>query len=280
MAQKITLPPNSSEGRHIFVGREYERQMYTSFLAQETPWLLLITGVLGSGKSALLNQLKDQTEQQKIPVILLDFAQLWLRTDILTILERLAAQLQPYSDTSQFLQVLERSRQSSSKSDKKISRMFLEAEQADREQLQWISQARDAYRDKDCAEEDAVEAFYHLVEAPQLKRLVMMLDTSEWLYEPGDRNVSRVGKWITNRFLPGLHQRMQGQGKRCHVVLACREHISLEKVQGRERNGVNPYHQTITNVNIVCLDSKPFQIHSEAYIPGWNAAASCCTHRR
>ena len=113
--------------------------------------------------------------------------------------------------------------------------MVLEAEQADREQLRWISQAREAYRDKERAIEGALEAFYQLVEVPQLEHLVIMLDTSEWLYEPGDMDVSRVGKWIMNRFLPGLHQRMQEKGKRCHVVLTSREHFTLENLREQER---------------------------------------------
>ena len=228
MAENITPPPNSSDGQHTsFVGREYEQQMYDSFLAQETPWLLLITGLSGSGKSALLGRLKEQTEKQHIPIILLNFDQPWLRTDRLSFLEKLAIQLQRYKDISQFQQTLKQSHQSFTNSGKKISKMIIEAEQADREQLQWISQAREAYRDKEHAVEDAVEAFYHLIEAPQLERLVIILDTSEWLYEPGDKDVSGVGNWILNRFLPGLR-------RRCHVVVTSRESFPLEKVKGEE----------------------------------------------
>jgi len=47
-----------------------------------------------------------------------------------------------------------------------------------------------------------------------------------------------------------------------------------------ERHGVSPYHQTTTQVNIVHLESKPFQIQEEGHIPGWNAAASCYTRPR
>ena len=58
------------------------------------------------------------------------------------------------------------------------------------------------------------------------------------------------------------------------------KHLDKDGRECWSARGVNPYHQTIMNVNIVHPDSKPFQIRLEAYIPGWNGVASCCTHRR
>ena len=60
--------------------------------------------------------------------------------------------------------------------------------------------------------------------------------------------------------------------------------MQCRPVQGKDGAGplcgVSPYHQTTTQVNIVHLERKPFQIQEEGHIPGWNAAASCYTRPR
>ena len=75
-----------------FVGRAREQKAYRQLLAQDSPWLLVITGDGGIGKSTLLRHLKDQTPRD-IPVALLNFANDKLRIDPLNILEELSWQL-------------------------------------------------------------------------------------------------------------------------------------------------------------------------------------------
>ncbi len=236
MVQQITPSQITAEAQHIiFVGREYEQQRYARFLTQDTPWVFLITAEPGSGKSTLLRHLAAQTEKS-IPVVLLDFAQPWLRTDILTILEKLAEQLQPSCGTTpfqNFKQELEKYRKSLHASGKKMDKMIMAAEQAYREQMQQVAQAKTEYREQEQAIADVVKAFYALVEMFQPERLVVILDTSEWLYDPGEDpgedETNRVGEWLMNNLLLELHQRMQQRGRRCFFVIASRSRLHVDE---------------------------------------------------
>ena len=57
----------------IFVGREYEQQCYQDMLKGEVPWLLMVTGQGGVGKSTLLRHLAETTPNGTV-VVLLNFA--------------------------------------------------------------------------------------------------------------------------------------------------------------------------------------------------------------
>jgi|GEM_PF-6748663 len=63
-----------------FVGRQREQKAYRQMLAQSSPWVLVITGQGGMGKSALLRHLKEHTPPE-IRVALLQFADSELRSD-------------------------------------------------------------------------------------------------------------------------------------------------------------------------------------------------------
>src|SRR5713226_3161313 len=75
-----------------FVGRKREQQAYRQLLSQTRPWVLIITGQGGNGKSTLLRYLAEQTPQD-VPVVTLNFANASLRTDPLKILEELSWKL-------------------------------------------------------------------------------------------------------------------------------------------------------------------------------------------
>ena len=100
------MPENVSRDTQVsdifFVGREREQQMYERLLTRETPWVMLIAGLPGSGKSELLRQMAKRNEKENIPVINVDFTQNWPRSDILTILERLAQQVHYYCDDTRY----------------------------------------------------------------------------------------------------------------------------------------------------------------------------------
>src|SRR5258707_12700778 len=76
----------------IFIGREREQRLYRDFLTIVTPWVLILTGLGGSGKSRLLRHLKGHAPQN-IPVVMLDFANNVLQTDYLSILKEIARQV-------------------------------------------------------------------------------------------------------------------------------------------------------------------------------------------
>src|SRR6516162_8577270 len=82
---------------NLFVGRANELQRYQSFLARETPWVMIIRGLGGSGKSTLLSELAKQAPADTC-IVSLDFAQKTLREDSLTFLENVSQQVESYCD--------------------------------------------------------------------------------------------------------------------------------------------------------------------------------------
>src|SRR5215813_14355067 len=80
-----------------FVGRTHELERYQKFLTRDTPWILIIRGLGGSGKTALLSEFEKQTPRDTC-VVTLDFAQKTLREDYLTFLEGFSQQVEPYCD--------------------------------------------------------------------------------------------------------------------------------------------------------------------------------------
>src|SRR5260370_7732384 len=84
----------------LFVGREREIDVYKKFLARETPWVLIITGLGGIGKTTLLHRLAEYTLSEatlfKTGVVTLYFANEELRNDPLNLLYKLTIDTAPY----------------------------------------------------------------------------------------------------------------------------------------------------------------------------------------
>src|SRR2546426_359808 len=83
-----------------FVGREYELKRYLEFLnGSPPPWMLVITGKPGIGKTALLEQLKHRTPHDG-GIISLNFDKNDppLRTDPLCFLEAVALRAKEFCD--------------------------------------------------------------------------------------------------------------------------------------------------------------------------------------
>src|SRR5579863_5390565 len=94
----------------LFVGREREKEIYETFLTRDTPWILIITGLGGIGKSTLLHRLAESTLADSYTpvtgVVTLDFAHDELRSDPLQLLEAFLKETASYCDLKQLDQEL------------------------------------------------------------------------------------------------------------------------------------------------------------------------------
>ncbi len=186
-----------SKSQDFFVGREREKELYKKFLAKEIPWVLIITGLGGIGKTTLLHVLKDFTPRESMlsdtSVVMVDFAQEKYRKYPLTVIEKLA------NDT------------------------LLDCNtQLINQELQIYHQMREL----------ATQELYLQLDTFKLRRLVIMLDTCEWLNEPEG---IEVGQWVLNELIPGIHTHMQQQGRQCSVLFASRVQPKLDVIAGQEQ---------------------------------------------
>ena len=239
-----------------FVGRENEQKEYWDFIAgkSDEPWLLVISGLGGIGKSMLLNTLYQQTLERHAPpdtfAILLNFdtgtstelplqtdsrrlgsslqtrspqPDASLRTDPLLFLNELTHLLRPHCDSEQFkafTETLQKGRIQLAQFKEGVEQS---SQSFTREHgMQPPSDARQKIRFAELevnrqVRESVTEAFYRQVDTFQPERLVIMLDTCELLNDSGSWIFSN---WLINEFLPELHSRMWR--KPCFVVMASR----------------------------------------------------------
>src|SRR5579883_2356491 len=217
-----------------FVGREEEKRLYQQLLTQSNPWVLLITGQGGIGKSRLLARLAEETPQNVV-TLKLNFAIPSLRIDPLTVLEELLPQSESFVDAQQMQhtqQVLADGRSKLSHPAGNLTQEIHLAESASFQgqgmQLN-INTAIVELRRQIRAQ--ATQAFYDLLLTLASSRLVLLLDTCEWL---GEAEASEVGQWLLNDLLPSLHERLHRKGKRCHVVMTSRMPLSMMTIRRQE----------------------------------------------
>jgi len=228
----------------VFVGREREIDLYKKFLARKTPWVLIIRGLGGSGKSTLLTEFEKQTPRDTC-VVTLDFAQKSLREDYLTFLENISQQVEPYCDaerTVEFrksiatgrLEIGKRVAGSKTKigeikqgitsgSDVEIHDTGLTIDITEAKILETRHQMREIAREK----------FYAQMKTFAKERLVIMLDTCEWLNEKTAE--AEAARWAGSELMKGLRTRMQNQGKACFVVMTSRVPLELEGINEAEQ---------------------------------------------
>lgn len=220
----------------LFVGRKRELQRYQDFLTKESPWVLIIRGLGGSGKSTLLSELEKQTPRDTC-VVTLDFAQKTLREDYLTFLEEVSRQVAPYCEPERIVEF----KQSVMEGRIKIARQVADSQKNEQNivigsdsevrdldlkiensQAQILAEARRQAR------EAAREKLYAQMRTFSLRRLVIMLDTCEWLNE--ETKEAEVARWAGTELIEGLRSRMQAQGKTCFVIMTSRVPLQLEGI--------------------------------------------------
>jgi len=217
----------------VFVGRERETDVYKKFLAKKTPWVLIITGLGGIGKSTLLRRLTEYTAKEPAlsgtGVVTLDFADEDLRNDPLKLLDKLTKDTAPYCDLQQIDVELKN----------ELQQNFDQLAQLSAQRAQTgVNEAEDpALREmRHQMRQLATEAFYLQLKTFTLQRLVIMLDTCEWLNEPEG---VEVGQWVLNELIPGIHTRIRQKGHQCSVVVASRLQPRLDVINGQEQRRLN-----------------------------------------
>jgi hypothetical protein len=230
---------------NLFVGRTSELQRYQKFLTRESPWILIIGGLGGSGKSTFLSELAKQARADADTCLVsFDFAQKTLREDDLTCLENFSQQVDSHCDakgTMEFRKCIAKGRPEIGKrvaggntrigeikqgitaeSDAEVHEAGLTIEVGETSIRETRRQMREVAREK----------FYAQMKTFRVKRLVVMLDTCEWLNE----NTAEAGtaRWGIELF-KGLRSRMQSQGKICYVVMTSRVPLQLEGINCKIR---------------------------------------------
>ena len=228
----------------VFVGRTRELERYQKILTKETTWVLIIRGLGGSGKSTLLTEFKKQTPQDTC-VVTLDFAQKSLREDYLTFLENVSQQVESYCDPERTVEF----RKSVATGRYEISKRVAGGST----EIGEIKQGITAGSDVDISDtgltievgeasievtrremrEMAREKFYAQMKTFTKKRLVIMLDTCEWLNE-GTKE-AEAARWAGTELIKGLYFRMRNQGKACFVVMTSRVPLELEGINETEQ---------------------------------------------
>ena len=93
--------------------------------------------------------------------------------------------------------------------------------------------------------EIAREKLYAQMKTFRMKRLVVMLDTCEWLNE----RTAEAARWAGTELIKGLRERMQDQGKACFVVMTSRLPLKLEGINEVEQKQLRLKMLDRTDVN-------------------------------
>ena len=221
----------------IFIGREREQQRYRDLLTSKTPWVLIFTGLGQSGKSRLLRHLKEKQTPHNIPVAKLDFAINGFQTDHLSILREIARQIEDVCKAeaaATFKEAVNDGRKkitkliAQAKRDIILQALNVEGGQAKGNEMK-IQLDKNIQEIKRQVLEEVLDLFYAQLVTLSFDRLVLMLDTCEWL------NQVEVGSWVLDELIPELCTRMQERAKQCSVVMASRVQPRLNAIDKQEQ---------------------------------------------
>ncbi len=227
-SQPLYIPPP-------FVGRQREQKAYRQLLTLSSPWLLIITGQGGNGKSTLLRQFATQTPPDRA-IATLQFANEALRTDALNILDKLAEQLSPYCSEQKY-ELFETMLQEGRKQLAEISRTMSQAIYVGNDaSLQGASLSMGGEGASVREQRLQIRAMVMKALYAQIRTLhrpfVLFLDTCEWL---GELEGQEIGRWVFDELLPGIHERVQQTGQGCSAVIASRVMPSLSAIEKHEQ---------------------------------------------
>lgn len=225
-----------------YVERVEERQRYLDFLTRDTPWVMLITGLEGNGKSEFLDDIKKHTPLDDTSVVPLNFAVPVLQQDAISILERLVRRIERYCDESfvtMFKARVEDARRQLSSLDFLIVQQnragnYGHISQTDQKIIlditEYVPQQRQQIRSM------VTTAFYNVLKSFSLNQLVILLDSCEWLDEAENSTPEsiEVSRWLLDELLPEVHDFMQVQQKRCFVVIASSVPLAFNNIPNKE----------------------------------------------
>jgi len=228
----------------VFVGRTRELEQYQKFLTRETPWVLIIRGLGGSGKSTLLTEFEERTPQDTC-VVKLDFAEESLRGDYLSFLENISQQIERDCDAERTVEFRKSIAAGRLEIGKRIAGGKIEIGEIKQDiTAESDVEIHDAGQKIEIAEakieethnqmrEIAREKFNAQMKTFTRKRLVIMLDTCEWLNEK--TAAAKAARWAGTELIKGLRTRMHNQGKECFVVMTSRVSLELEGINETEQ---------------------------------------------
>src|SRR5260370_20387347 len=181
--------------RSFFIGREQEKGKYHHFLKNPRPWILLVTGMPGIGKSAFLQRVERDDASPDVVTVRLDFADMSLRIDGLKVLEELSRGSECYCSeqtVAKFRQKVQEARscfvQQQGEHLKKVADQLQQRDKVSPEDVEKL--LRDVPMQETASREAVEKSFYKQMETfPDDKQLVMMFDTCEWLSEPSGLQV-------------------------------------------------------------------------------------------
>jgi tetratricopeptide (TPR) repeat protein/GTPase SAR1 family protein len=217
--------------RHLFIGRDYEQEIYHQWLAQATPWIFHLVGMGGSGKSSLLNHFYKQSSGDTCAV-LLDFMHTMQGDEPITILTKISVQTQVFCSAEtveHFNQVLQEGKKRLSELAHQQPVQLIYAYQST---LDNITQSVDLGEERQYIREIVSKALYKQLGTLGREKLVLLFDTCELLQEPIRRNTER---WLASFFLPDLRDYMRNNKRDCFVLLASRIQLSLQGIQGNDQ---------------------------------------------
>jgi tetratricopeptide (TPR) repeat protein len=255
------MPHTSLE--NIFVGREDEEKQYQEFLQGTSPWVFMITGQPGTGKSALLRRYISQTPRD-VACIHLDFSNDTLCIDAFTVLERCAEQLETDPQViATFEQALAQARGMLKPPDT-IHQSLVAEGSAQVTDVRFSVSIANEQRQRALAL--AQSAFLALVNTLHEPCLVMLLDTCERLQQMDGNALNDVGKWLITDLLPRLHDRLARRHRTCLIVTASRFALPFENIPIHElclpflkEPAVEDYLQQ-ANMNEAILRQKVYEL--------------------
>ena len=217
--------------QQTFVGRAEELETYQEFLKTDWPWMLVITGIGGIGKSRLLQHFGDQTPSS-IVVVRLNFDEERLRTDSTSILYEIAKQTAQYckgETVTAFTNCFEERHEELKTLEKQLEQVYTSVKLRESVPVAVSERAeREIYLQ---IREQITDALYDQLETFNLSQLVLMFDTYELLNDPW---ISETSQWLLNEYLPELRRYLQKQGCRCSTVIASRVVPQFETLYAKD----------------------------------------------